>query len=208
MVYIGIDPSYTKTGVSYIDLEDKFILFKAITPDGRNDTYVDMVKRAQEIADEITKITKNEETKVILEEPLIISQKASSLGILSGVLATELMNNEDISLLKTIMPNAVANTNRGLKEYTSKTRKKVSRQIVLKYLEVFEERGYKVVIYNDKTNQDGSMRSRVLSSDEAESFIMLIILLRDLNVLEDDLVHDLIKINRGLNTNHVINQLK
>lgn len=208
MVYVGIDPSYTKTGVAYIDLEDKYIVFNAITPEGRNDSYVDMIKRAMIIKRELNKFTENEPTKVMIEEPLIISQRASSLGILSGVLASELTQDSDVETIHTLNPNAVNNTNRNIKGYTSKTRKKISQQIVLEYLKVFEEEGYKVVVYNDKTNNDGSMKKRIVSSDEAEAFIMALILIRHLGVIPQELNNKLVVVNRGLNANSAINQLK
>lgn len=207
MIYIGIDPSYTKTGVSYIDLADKFILLNAVTPEGTNESYIDMIKRARLISTDIfSKLDRD--NIVIMEEPLIVSQKASSLGILSGVLATELLNNIMIDEVYTLHPNAVSNTNRGQKDYSSKNRKNVSRRVALEYIEVFKSFGYKVVIYNDKTNKDGSMKKRVLSTDESEAFIMTLMLMRHLNVLDKEIEEQVLIINRGLNSDHTINQLK
>lgn len=207
MVYIGIDPSYTRTGVTYVDPETKNIVFVAVSPKGTNQTYSDAVLRAQYISETILLYFPDHNKTVMLEEPLITSQMSSRLGILSGVIATTLRHSNKITDIYTINPNAVSNTNRRVKGYTSKTRKSVSREQCLKYLEVFESFGYTTTIYSDKFNKDGSMKKRVLSTDEAESFIMSILLMRHLQVLPQELVKKLIEVNRGLNTEITINKI-
>lgn len=207
MLYISIDPSYTSTGVVYIDLETKFILTETIKPEGRNDSYYDMIYRAKSIISTILS-KKHFNNTIVIEEPLIMSQKASSLGILSGIVATTLIDDIDINEIYTIPPNAVSNTNRRVEGYTSKTRKKISQEVAIKYLEVFENHGYKVIIYNDKVNKDGSMRTRKLSTDEADSLILNLLTLIYLKKLPQDLITDLLTINEGLDNDYNINKLK
>lgn len=214
MIYIGVDPSYTKTGVTYIDLENKHIYFNAISPPGRNDTYGDALIRALYISERIKTIPLKYKTKrktIIIEEPLITSQMSSRLGILSGVVGSALYMHCLLSSMDmySLNPNVVSNTNRKLKEYTPRTRKRVSKEIALKYLDVFIEHGFTHTIHNDILNKDGSMKKRQLSQDEAESFIMVIILLLHLNKLPAQIKKDLTNVNRGLVTaDYTVNKLQ
>lgn len=215
MIYVGIDPSYTKTGVSYVDLENREIYFNAISPEGTNANYNAMVQRALHIVDTILNVPqkfKDRAKTIIIEEPLMASKTmSSSLGILSGVVGSKLFKNceEDNTRMFSLNPSTVSNTNRKLKGYTSRTRKKVSRDIARKYRDVFVKHGFNYVIHNENLNKDGTMKKRVLSHDEAESFIMLIILLRHLGKLPEGIEEDIIKVNRGLvTTDYTVNELR
>ena len=210
MYLISVDPSFTKTGVSYINIKDKHIIFDVITPAGTNDTYKDAIVRSVTVAENILskQALQDIPIHIALEEPLINSQMASRLGILSGVIANTLIRDTRVSSIHTVAPNIASLTNRGLKDYTSRSRKMVARDIVLEYIKVFEANGYTVNIYNEKKNKDGTMRSRVLTSDEADSFIIAIVVLKGLDILDPDIQAQLIEINRGLNVNASINILK
>lgn len=212
MIYIGVDPSYTKTGVTFIDLENKNIYFNAISPPGRNDTYSDALIRALHISEKIKTTPPQYMFKrktIVIEEPLITSQMSSRLGILSGVVGSSLYMHCRLSVMDmySLNPNAVSNTNRRLRDYTPKTKKRVSKETALKYLDVFVESGFTYTIHNEIINKDGTMKKRQLSQDEAESFIMVIILMRYLGVMPKAIDQQLIKINRGLNTDLTVNKI-
>lgn len=212
MIYVGVDPSYSGTGVAYMDLDKKIVLLDTIRPGGTNQTYSDAINRALEIKVNILyreDYTHNYKT-IMLEEPLVTSQMSSRLGMLSGVLSSGFLN-DPIALVDkvyTINPNAVSGTNRGIRGYTSKTKKKISKEMALKYLEIFKDFGYEVIIYNKRRNRDGSMTKRVMTQDESEALILVIILLRYLNKLSPEIEQELLELNRGLNAKKTITELE
>lgn len=206
--FLGIDPSYSKTGIALVNTINKEIKTVAISPPGTNKTYNDSIERAEYVVNEILAHNYTDDMNVIMEEPLLTSQMASRLGILSGIIATTLKNNNNITNIKTVAPNVVAATNRKVKGYTSKTKKRISSEKAHEYLEVFIKHGYTVEVYNDKLKADGTPRARKMSPDEAESLIMVILLLKEYKYVSDDLINDLIKVNNGLNVNYTLNNLK
>lgn len=209
MIYVGVDPSYSKTGVSYIDTTNKTIVFNAVIPGGTNKTYKDAIERAMKISIDIIQPTLiSKKVTLVMEEPLINSQMASRLGLLSGVLITAFTLMPHIKEIYTLAPNVVSQTNRKVKGYTAKTRKKISGEQVEKYLEVFEQHGYTVLVYNKIKNKDGSMRNRKMSTDEAEGFILALLGMRDLNGLPIEIIEALEEINKGLTINYTLNPLK
>lgn len=195
MVYLGIDPSYTNTGVSLVDIVNKKIEFYKISPVGINSTYTDAVNRALFIATFITNILHNNATEILLEEPLISSLMASRLGILSGVLTTTFYNTTNIKSLSVLRPNYVSNINRPIVKEYSLSKKQASVFSVTKILDKLIEAGFEVCIHNDKCKKDGTPKERKLSHDEAEAFIIVLVLLRERELLSKELLDFMIEFN-------------
>lgn len=210
MIYLGIDPSFTKTGVCILDTENKSIKFVAVSPPGTNGDYKATLDRSAYIAlNAIRHLDLHKDTRVIIEEPLVTSMMASRLGILSGVVVWSLAFMPNIEKMYSVIPNYVSNLNRNLSKKLGLSKKKTSQHVATKVLEYLEkEKGYEVEIYNDKTNKDGTMRSRVLSHDEAESFLILLTLLRYDGILDRQDINAMISINPKFKLVQEIKQFK
>jgi hypothetical protein len=210
MLYVGIDPSFTKTGTCYLDTDKKTILFNAISPDGKNEDYIKTIERASYVSLEIIKrLTIRGQVKVILEEPLAMSMKASRLGILSGLLGFSLLLVPSIERIYTISPSYIARLNNPIAKRKGLSKKMASQYVVEKILSYMQESmGYKVIIHNDKLNKDGSQKKRKLSHDEAESFILLLRMLDEENFIDKDFKKELVSINRNFNKEQKLNLLK
>jgi hypothetical protein len=200
MIYIGIDPSFTNTGVCYFDPDNKKIKFVGFKPKGTNDSYKDTLDRSAKVALTILKQSDlTEDTTVIIEEPLMKSMKASSLGILSGVVIWTLAFMPNIVNIYSINPRYISSVNSDIRKSLKMSKKDASRHVaseILSYLK--EELDYSVEIYNDKTNKDGSTRQRVLSHDEAEAFIFVISLLIDLKFFNNQQLKKIVLTNKKL----------
>lgn len=213
MLYIGIDPSLSKTGLCIVDTALKKIVFYAITPIKRLDTYTNRLLKSIEIADRvlesiIEKLNTPEGGVLIYEEPLVTSRKSSALGTLSGVLGSTLYRNIDIPIY-TIGPNTVYSMNRTISKKTGENKKNTSRNVGLEVLQLFKEDGYEVIIDNEgKTRANGKPRERVLTTDEAEAFIMVLYLMIKLNAVSNDIRAGINKINRNLIGIYEINTLR
>jgi Holliday junction resolvasome RuvABC endonuclease subunit len=200
-LYIGIDPSYSKTGLAIISIGSKTSLnkidFYALSPSGVNATYADAVYRARSILiDILTYINESDDkVSVIMEEPLLSSIKASRLGILSGILVSGLLSEEKVESIYTIPPYYVASLNNKVAKDNSLNKKQASLLIVGKILDKLKEHGFSVVIHNDKFKKDGSVKPRQLSHDEAEAFLMLLVLLKSKNLIDDNMMQALIELN-------------
>jgi hypothetical protein len=210
MLYVGIDPSFTKTGTCYLDTDKKTILFNAISPDGKNEDYIKTIERASYVSLEIIKrLSIRGQVKVILEEPLAMSMKASRLGILSGLLGLSLLLVPSIERIYTISPSYIARLNNPIAKRKGLSKKVASQYVVEKILSYMQESmGYKVIIHNDKLNKDGSQKKRKLSHDEAESFILLLRMLDEENFIDKDFKKELVSINRNFNKEQKLNLLK
>jgi hypothetical protein len=199
MVYLGIDPSFSKTGVCYFDDEEKTILFKAISPDGTNDSYKKALDRSGYIALHIlNSINMKKEVYAIIEEPLMSTFKASRLGILSGVLVWSLAFMPSIKKIYSLTPTYISRTNKDIIKKLTINKKQASIHVVSAILEFLQTEGYQVTIINDKVNKDGSMKARRLSHDEAESFILTLTLLIKRKVFNDEIINKIYEINPGL----------
>lgn len=182
-MYIGIDPSLTKTGIAIIDIEKKKILLDYCSPKVEEEkilnTYKKTVIKANQISRKILYMINNygnEKTNVIFEEPMLFSQKASVLGILSGVIINSLLNNEKTLNIYTLSPNAIYSLNRGSFVYNLKTdnKKTKSKLVVQDLLSIFKNIGWSVdVLSNNKK------KTRKISADEAEAFLMALLLAKD-----------------------------
>lgn len=208
-VYIGIDPSYSKTGLTIWNESIKHIDFFYISPEGSNDTYKDKICRALYIYKKIAYYAyeAKQNTYMIIEEPLITSMKSSALSILSGVLSSNLITNNIAKEIYTINPSVVSSVNKNVPGRTKKNRKQISLQVALLIIDYLSTIGYTYTIHNDKTNKDGTMKQRKLTPDEAESFIMTILLLKSLNALSSETESGISKLQRGLNKTYQINLL-
>jgi hypothetical protein len=210
MLYVGIDPSFTKTGTCYLDTDKKTILFNAISPDGKNEDYIKTIERASYVSLEIIKrLSIRGQVKVILEEPLAMSMKASRLGILSGLLGLSLLLVPSIERIYTISPSYIARLNNPIAKRKGLSKKVASQYVVEKILSYMQESmGYEIIIHNDKLNKDGSQKKRKLSHDEAESFILLLRMLDEENFIDKDFKKELVSINRNFNKEQKLNLLK
>ena len=210
MIYLGIDPSFTKTGVCILDTETKHIKFVAISPPGTNVNYKATLDRSAHVAlNTIRHLDMKKDVRVVIEEPLVVSMMASRLGILSAIVVWSLAFIPSIKKMYSVVPNYVSNLNRKLAKELGLNKKKASQYTAAKALEYFEkEFGYTFEIHNDKVNKDGSMKSRVLSHDEAESFLILITLLRYDGLLNESHILQLCKINKKFKRIQEIHQFK
>ncbi len=180
MIYLGIDPSFTKTGAVILDTEQKTIMFIVVSPPGSNTNYKMMINRSAYISIGIVKhLCLNKDIKLVLEEPLVRSLKASSLGILSATLSWTFVSIPSVKEMYSINPSYVSSLNSALAKKMNLSKKQASKYVAGEVVEHFiKNKGYKVVVYNDKVNRDGTMKKRVLSHDEAEAFILLLALLK------------------------------
>lgn len=209
MVYVGIDPSYSRTGVVYFDSSKKKITFKAISPEGSNETYLAAANRAAYIASSIVRdLSDKEDVFIIFEEPLLNSIKASRLGLLSGILALSLVFTPSVRSIYTLTPSIVASMNRNIPNKEKLDKKKISSMVVESMLEYMGSKGFKIEVLNDKFKKDGTMKERKMSHDEAEAFLILLHLLKELGELTDEIWLGLMKIHKGLAKKYKINVLK
>ena len=210
MLYLGIDPSFTNTGVCILDTESKHIKFLAVKPPGTNENYKATLDRSAYVALNILQhIDVKKESKVIIEEPLVTSMMASRLGILSAIVVWSLAFMPTIKKMYSVIPNYVSNLNKNIAKRLGMNKKKTSQHVAHQVLDYFEkEKGYTVEIYNDIINKDGSVRKRVLSHDEAESLLILITLLRYDGFLNQNDMKELIKINPKFRKVQKIDQFK
>lgn len=199
MIYFGVDPSFTKTGVCYIDVEQKKIVFNAISPPGTNESYQKALQRSGHIALALVQeLDLAKPSYGIIEEPLMSTFKASRLGILSGIVVWTLAFMPSIKKIYSLTPSYISRTNKEVIKSQGINKKQASIHVVLGMLEVLKEEGYEIKIINDKYNKDGSEKVRRLSHDEAEAFILTFTLLQKLRALEPELIEKLIQINIGL----------
>lgn len=199
MIYFGVDPSFTKTGVCYIDVEQKKIVFNAISPPGTNESYQKALQRSGHIALALVQeLDLAKPSYGIIEEPLMSTFKASRLGILSGIVVWTLAFMPSIKKIYSLTPSYISRTNKEVIKSQGINKKQASIHVVLGMLEVLKDEGYEIKIINDKYNKDGSEKARRLSHDEAEAFILTFTLLQKLRALEPELIEKLIQINIGL----------
>jgi len=209
MVYVGIDPSFTKTGVCYIDTEEKKITFNAISPPGTNTNYKKSLDRSGYIVVNIVReLNMKKNVYAVLEEPLMSTFKASRLGILSGIVAWTLAFMPNIKKIYSITPTYIARTNRELAKNRNLNKKQASQEVVLEMLDVLQRNGWTFNIINDKYNKDGTTKIRKLSHDEAEAFILTFKLLQKMKAIEESLIDELLSINEGLNIPVTLNLIK
>jgi len=210
MLYVGIDPSYSKTGIAYLDKETKHILFKAISPTGSNENYLAAISRAASISAGIIRELKEEESAIIAyEEPLLNSMKASRLGLLSGVLAISLFFLPTAKLVYTVAPAVVSSMNKQLpykKDFAN--RKKLSLYVTHLLLDYLRKEGYTIDIYNDKRKKDGTKKARKLSHDEAEAFLILLQLVKLYDIFDEDVLAGMVKIHKGIINKYQLNIFK
>lgn len=210
MKYIALDPSFSKSGLCILDTVDKTILFKPIVPPGKNDTFKDAIGRSTYIALEVLKeLDLSSRYKAIIEEPMVSSMKASRLGLLSGVVTTTFLYIPHITHIYTINPIAITSLNSAAPNKAKLNKKQLSSSIALAILEHFEQLGYTITLWTDKYNKDGSPKKRKLSHDEAESFLMMLLLLKKDKQLPYETWVEIYKINKGFYTKNInINKLK
>ncbi len=226
--YIGIDPSFTKTGLAIINIEDKIINFYTLSPKGTNDVYRDFIMRSLYIVDSIHEHTSsrlrnelklgtvnikenNDPIKkvVVYEEPAYSSMRASSLGILSGVIGYSFYVDDNTDTVYTINANVINSMNKSISKRTGLNKKQTSKQIALDIIDIFKAHDYNIVIDNEnKKTRTGKLRVRELSPDEAEAFLMILHYLIKFNILDDKLKQEILKVNRNLNGTYSINELK
>jgi hypothetical protein len=210
MQYVGIDPSFTKTGVCYLDLDNKTIKFVGVSPEGRNDHYVDILNRSAFVAMSIIRhFDLHNDVEVIIEEPLMGSYKASSLGMLSGITVWSLAFISNVKNIYSINPKHISSVNKHLRKKLGMSKKAVSKHVASEILEYFiATLGYDVELYTTIINKDGSKRKRALSHDEAEAFLLLITLLIDKDIFTKQELAMITNTNRKMLKKAKITHLK
>jgi Holliday junction resolvasome RuvABC endonuclease subunit len=209
MLYVGIDPSFSKTGVCYFDQEAKTITFNAISPDGTNDSYKAALDRSGQIVLEVLRqLSTHENATCIIEEPLMSSFKASRLGILSGVVVWSLAFMPNIKYIWSVTPTYIARTNANIVKGQGINKKQASLFVALSILDYLGQEGYKIDILNNKYNKDGSMKARKLSHDEAEALILTLLLMLETGVLEDKIIAKMYEVNKNFLKRQTITLLK
>ena len=189
MIYLGIDPSFSNTGACLLDTELKTIKFLAVKPPGTNDNYKSMINRSGHVAINIIRhLNMHKEVRTVMEEPLLTSQKASTLGVLSASLTWALAFIPSVKEMYSVHPSYVYSLMRPVAKQTGLGKKQTSKYAAELILEYFKlKKGYSIEIYNDKTTKDGSMKKRQLSPDEAEAFLILTTLLRLQGIINEEL---------------------
>jgi hypothetical protein len=210
MIYAGIDPSFTKTGVCYLDTKAKTITFNAISPAGINENYKATLDRAGLIVLGILKSLDMKQNSVfITEEPLLTSIKASRLGILSGVITWSLAFMPSIKQIYSVTPTYISSTNSKIAKKHNLNKKQASMFVASQILEYLESKhGYEIKILNDKYNKDGTVKARKLSHDESEAFILTLLLMLETNALEDDVMQKMYDVNEKFRKKQHISLLK
>lgn len=210
MKYIAVDPSFTKTGMAALDTETKEILLKPITPEGKNDTYKDTIERSALVATGILEeIGVWDKVLILFEEPMIASLKASSLGALSGVLATTLLLLPNIIEVYTVNPVTITRLNSALPYKKQFSKKQLSQRVAEGLIGLFEKLDYTIVLKTLRYNKDGLPRARKMSHDEAEALILLTVFLLNVDFFSEEEKLKLYKINKGFYTKDIkVNKLK
>lgn len=209
MVYVGIDPSFTKTGVCYVDTDEKTVTFNAISPPGTNTNYKKSLDRSGHIVVTLIKeLDMKKDTYAVLEEPLMSTYKASRLGILSGIVSWTLAFMPNIKKIYSITPTYIARTNKELAKREGLKKKQASQHVALGMLDILQKEGWTFKILNDKYLKDGTMKQRKLSHDEAEAFILTLKLLEKMKALDASLLDKLLTVNTGLTLPVTLNLIK
>lgn len=192
MIYVAVDPSFTRTGLCILDTKRKTIYFKPISPPGTNKTYSDTINRSLYVLNNIfDSFHLHELVTLLIEEPMVSSIKASSLGVLSGVLTSHLVNHEIITKLYTANPNTIRQLNSALPNKNEVSKKALSKTSVELILKLFEEIGYTITLWTDKP------RKRQICHDEAESFMLLLLMLFQDNILTEQFKQKIYNIHKG-----------
>jgi len=177
---LSIDPSYSNTGLCLIDFSNKEITFKRVRPDGTNDSYLETVDRADKIMTEIFELLLTRQPNhIVQEEPLLTSQKSSVLGVLGGIITNNLLKMVDLFSRQnlrpykyiTINPRVVSSVCSKTAKKLNLTKKKASTHVGKIFLELLENKGFKVDVIQD------TKRKRVISNDEYEALILAIVYL-------------------------------
>lgn len=209
MQYIGIDPSFSNTGVAYLDLDRKILKLLKIKPAGTNETYKDALERSASIALAILQNTNiKNEMRLIIEEPLVTSMKASRLGILSGVISFALSTIPTVTTMYSINPKHISALNKPIADRLGIDKKKASLHVANKIINYLQSRGFDVIIINEKFNKRGGMKVRALTHDEAEALILLTIMLQEENLVDQNFLLNLVSINRGFAKQSSITKIK
>ena len=210
MKYLAIDPSFSRTGIAILDTETRSIKLKPVSPVGTNDSYTNTVERSAYIIAEVLKEFKvSDNISVIIEEPMVRSLKASALGILSGVSVTTLLLLPIINEIRTVNPITIKSLNSVLPYKNKLSKKQLSLHVAEELIEFYKSIGHTVELVPLKYNKNGSPRSRALTHDEAESLILLTVLLLDRGYFKDMETLSIYQINKGFLTKKIIvNKLK
>jgi len=210
MVFVGIDPSFSETGVCILDTESKTIKFIAVKPPGKNNSYKDILDRSAYVSLIILEnIFIGKDVLVVIEEPLINSMKASSLGILSGVIVTSLVTMPFVTNIYSMPTSYVSKLNREVIKSQDLGRKQASKVIAENVIKLFvENKEYAIDIVSSKYNRDGSKKQRALSHDEAEALLLLTQLLKMYKILSDNDIAKLSLVSKKIGAYQNVNVIK
>lgn len=140
---------------------------------------------------------------------MVSSIKASSLGVLSGVIATTLLLLPNIKSISTVNPSTLRSLNSTIQNKKGVNKKQLSREVAEAILAYLQTQGFTYEVIPTTFNKDGSPRSRKISHDELEAFLFLIILMLKQDLLAHPQKIEIYKINKGFYTKDIsINKLK
>lgn len=211
MVYLGVDPSFSGTGIVLYDPAGKQIHFYKSKPPGTNANYQLLLSRSALIAFDLVRALYDyhEDVITVIEEPLLTTQKAASMGVLSASLTWTLAYHPQVLEMYSVNPSYVGVVGRAMMKITGLNKKQAIKHAVLQILEYFTKvKGYDIIIHNDKLNNDGTPKARQLSTDEADSFVLMLVLLAHKGVLNPDDMSFLKSIHRNFYYKAKINQYK
>lgn len=213
MIYLGVDPSFTKTGICLFNCLTKSIVFNTAIPEGTNDTYKITVERSEYIAEKVIETIykhvlpscSNSSLTLVFEEPLKSSIKASSLGILSGVFYHAVSQTKEIERIFVIPPHYVSWLAGPIAKREKLAKKTASRSVAEQLLYLLESKGYTISIINDKIDSRGRQKKRKISHDELEALLLAFQLINQENQLVTE--PELLNISKNFKESK-INQVK
>ena len=163
---VSLDPSFTRTGICIIDLENKHIMFYTASHKIGEKRFENVVHAAQSITSQIQAIIKENcgnEYALISEEPLPMSSMSSALYSLD----TLIFHTFESHIKITYNPATLRSRIHG-----HKYDKKDSQNLAEKYLKILEKSGYMIIsILGTK---------KKVNNDAAEAFLYAHLFLKDL----------------------------
>ena len=163
---IGLDPSYTRTGICIIDLENKTIVFETASEKIGEKQFENVVKAAKSIVNQLKEIFIKycgNDYDIVSENPLPCSSMSPALYALDSLIYREFEPHIKI----TYNPRTLASRIHGHKY--SKTD---SQDLAEKYLKTLSEKMYTIL------SVIGTKRK--ITNDNAEAFLYCHLYLKDL----------------------------
>ena len=190
MNFLGLDPSFTRTGYSIIDTEKKIVWIRRastnIDDKGYNSIWRASWTLTQEIVgslDELGIILDS----VIMEVPVAGQVFSGGLFMLGTHIIDTLSNKYQGMDYYTLYPNFVSNRLHGKRSYN----KAESTVLAFKWIKELQNMGYEII--SQKSSKNIPIK---IVHDEAESFLFLVKLMS----LKGLIPEELIKVNPNFHT--------